>query len=70
MAEVIVLNVTDVLFEWVGDGGVLREVVKHDGVENIVMCEIDEMVCDVSKKFFSESMATAFDDPRLNLVRL
>ena len=27
-----------------GDGGVLREVVKHTGVEEIHMCEIDEQV--------------------------
>jgi spermidine synthase len=27
-----------------GDGGVLREVVKHAGVEEIHMCEIDEQV--------------------------
>jgi len=28
-----------------GDGGVLREVVKHSCVEEIVMCEIDRQVC-------------------------
>lgn len=27
-----------------GDGGVLREVVKHPGVEQIHMCEIDRQV--------------------------
>jgi spermidine synthase len=27
-----------------GDGGVLREVVKHSSVEEIVMCEIDAQV--------------------------
>jgi spermidine synthase len=27
-----------------GDGGVLREVVKHAGIEEIHMCEIDEQV--------------------------
>jgi spermidine synthase len=27
-----------------GDGGVLREVVKHPGVETIHMCEIDRQV--------------------------
>ena len=48
-----------------GDGGVLREVAKHPGVERIVMCEIDEGVVDVAKKYFT---AVAFDDPRLELV--
>lgn len=51
-----------------GDGGVLREIVKHDCVEQIDMCEIDSMVCDISKQYFTNTMATAFDDPRLNLV--
>ncbi|KAG5190364.1 spermidine/spermine synthase [Tribonema minus] len=50
-----------------GDGGILREVARHACVENIDMCEIDPMVCDVSKKF-EFSTATAFGDPRLRLV--
>lgn len=53
-----------------GDGGVLREVAKHPGVERIVMCEIDEGVVDVAKKYFTASTAVAFDDPRLELVVL
>ena len=53
-----------------GDGGVLREVAKHPGVERIVMCEIDEGVVDVAKKYFTASTAVAFDDPRLELVIL
>nr|CCA19405.1 unnamed protein product [Albugo laibachii Nc14] len=51
-----------------GDGGVLREVVKHDCVERIVMCEIDPKVCEVSKQFFATSLAVAFDDRRLHLI--
>ena len=50
-----------------GDGGVLREVARHEAVETIVMCEIDKMVVDVSKQFFSTSTASAFGDPRLTL---
>lgn len=53
-----------------GDGGVLREVARHASVETITMCEIDPMVCDISKRFFSSSMATAFDDPRLDLLHM
>ena len=26
-----------------GDGGVVREVLKHDTVENVVLCDIDEV---------------------------
>lgn len=51
-----------------GDGGVLREVARHSCVERIVMCEIDQAVCDASKEFFSTTMATSFSDPRLELL--
>jgi len=34
-----------------GDGGVLREIARHPGVEEIVICEIDKDVIDVSKKY-------------------
>jgi spermidine synthase len=32
-----------------GDGGILREIVKHQSVESVDHCEIDKMVCEVSK---------------------
>jgi spermidine synthase len=32
-----------------GDGGILREIVKHPSVEIVDHCEIDKAVCDVSK---------------------
>ena len=41
---------------------------KHPSVERIVMCEIDEGVVNVAKKYFSNSTAVAFDDPRVELV--
>ncbi|XP_074319803.1 spermine synthase [Silene latifolia] len=49
-----------------GDGGVLREVSRHASVEHIDICEIDEMVIDVSKKFFPE-LYVGFSDPRVKL---
>jgi len=49
-----------------GDGGVLREVCKHDTVELIEMCEIDKMVPELSKKYLP-TVSTHFDDPRLRL---
>ena len=49
-----------------GDGGVAREVAKHDSVDAIDMVEIDEMVPHVSKRFFPE-LAKGFEDARLNL---
>ena len=51
-----------------GDGGVLREVCRHAGVQKVTMCEIDALVVDVAKRFFGESTATAFNDPRVTLV--
>jgi spermidine synthase len=51
-----------------GDGGVLREVAKHKSVEEIHMCEIDKQVVAVSKQFFSNTLATSFNDPRLKLL--
>lgn len=49
-----------------GDGGILREISRHDKVENIDFCEIDEAVIQVAKQFLPE-MACGFDDPRVNV---
>jgi spermidine synthase len=49
-----------------GDGGILREVLKHSSVEHVTVCEIDEMVIDVSKKYLP-GMAEQFGNPKLNL---
>ena len=46
-----------------GDGGVLREVLKHKSVEEAWLCDIDETVIEVSKKYLPE-MAKAYKDPR------
>ncbi|MEJ5172774.1 MAG: polyamine aminopropyltransferase [Hydrogenothermaceae bacterium] len=34
-----------------GDGGTVREVLKHSTVEEVHLCEIDKMVIDVSKEY-------------------
>lgn len=47
-----------------GDGGVLREIARHPGVEEIVICEIDKDVIEVSKKYLPK-LAVGFDDPRV-----
>jgi len=49
-----------------GDGGVLREIAKHPQVEEIHLCEIDEMVIDVCKKYLP-TLACGFDDPRVKV---
>jgi len=48
-----------------GDGGALREVLKHKCVEEVTICEIDKVVIEVSKKYIP-SMAHSFSDPRVN----
>lgn len=49
-----------------GDGGVLREVARHPGVEEIVECEIDEGVITASKKWLP-GLAKGYDDPRVSV---
>lgn len=41
-----------------GDGGSLRQVLRYPSVEEAVLCEIDPMVVEVCRKYF-----TAFGDP-------
>ncbi|WP_226390292.1 polyamine aminopropyltransferase [Penaeicola halotolerans] len=50
-----------------GDGGTAREILKHPGVEEVVMVEIDDKVIEASKQFLP-SIASAFDDPKLTLI--
>jgi spermidine synthase len=49
-----------------GDGGTLREVVKHTCVEEAVLVEIDQMVLDVSRKYFPE-VAIGLDSPKAKI---
>ena len=49
-----------------GDGGTLREVVKHPTVERAVLAEIDQKVLDVSRKYFPE-IAAGLDHPKSEL---
>lgn len=46
-----------------GDGGVLREILKHPGIEEAWLCDIDETVIEVSKKYLPE-MSKLYLDPR------
>ena len=47
-----------------GDGGVLREVVKHSTVEEAVLCDIDEAVIRLSKKYLP-GMSIGFQHPNV-----
>lgn len=49
-----------------GDGGTIREVLKHPAVERAVLCEIDGEVIEVCKKYLP-SIAGKLDDPRVEI---
>lgn len=51
-----------------GDGGLAREVLRHQSVRRVVMVEIDAGVVEFSKRYLPSLSAGAFDDPRLELV--
>ena len=50
-----------------GDGGVIRELARHPGMERIDMVEIDEGVVRVCREHMPSLSAGAFDDPRVHL---
>ena len=49
-----------------GDGGAVREVLKHDSVEKVYFIEIDEEVIKASRKFFP-TVSCGMDDPRVEI---
>ncbi|MDY7224315.1 polyamine aminopropyltransferase [Halalkalibacterium halodurans] len=49
-----------------GDGGVIREVLKHPSVEKATLVEIDGKVIEYSKKYLP-SIATTLNDPRVDV---
>ncbi len=49
-----------------GDGGTVREVLKHNTVKKVVLCEIDGMVIDACKEFLP-TIAGKLDDPRVEI---
>lgn len=46
-----------------GDGGSMREVMRHKGVESVTLAEIDERVVAVSREYFP-TLRSGFEDPR------
>ncbi|OIO37636.1 MAG: spermidine synthase [Candidatus Omnitrophica bacterium CG1_02_49_10] len=60
-------NPKNVLIIGGGDGGILREVLKHP-VKKVCMVEIDGAVIDASKRFLKSICAGAFNDKRTELI--
>ncbi|KAL4066638.1 Saccharopine dehydrogenase-domain-containing protein [Scleroderma citrinum] len=49
-----------------GDGGVVREVLRHDSVEEVVLCDIDEAVIRVSKMYLPH-MSALLQSPKVTV---
>lgn len=50
-----------------GDGGTLREVLRHSSVQEVTLVEIDSEVIDVCKDQFP-NLTSSFQDPRVNIL--
>lgn len=49
-----------------GDGGPIREIIKHSTVEEAHICEIDERVIEVSKEFLPQ-ISSGYSDPKVTI---
>ncbi len=51
-----------------GDGGSLRQVLRYTSVEEVVICELDQRVVDLSREHFAASFGDPWVDPRARLL--
>ena len=61
-------NAKKVLIIGGGDGGVLREVLRHPEVKRATLCEIDRSVIDLCREHFPDVSGGAFEDKRTRVV--
>jgi spermidine synthase len=59
----------DILVIGGGDGGAVREILKHRDVKKVHLVEIDEEVINISKKFFPD-VSYDLDDERVSIINL
>lgn len=59
---------SDVLVIGGGDGGILREVLRHRTVRSVSFVELDEKVVEFSRTYLASINKGAFDDPRVEMV--
>ncbi|MGB8737653.1 MAG: polyamine aminopropyltransferase [Rhodomicrobium sp.] len=57
-------NPASVLIIGGGDGGIMREALRHKSVTDVTLCELDEIVINISKKYLPSVAGGAFEDPR------
>jgi spermidine synthase len=51
-----------------GDGGALQQVLRYPSVEEVVICELDQRVVDLSREHFAASFGDPWVDPRARLL--
>ena len=51
-----------------GEGATIREVLKHNAVESVVMVDIDSKVVDLCREYLPNHHRGSFDDPRVRLI--
>jgi spermidine synthase len=51
-----------------GDGGAARQLLRHPGIERIVVAELDAEVVRLTREHLPDVQDRAFDDPRVELV--
>ena len=51
-----------------GDGGVLREVLKHPSIDRVVLVDIDQFVVNLSKEYLPHLSKGAFESPKAHIV--
>lgn len=61
-------NAKKVLIIGGGDGGILREVLKHPEVESVTQVEIDQQVIDMCIQYLPNHSAGAYDSPKASIV--
>ncbi|RKF29906.1 polyamine aminopropyltransferase [Paraburkholderia fungorum] len=51
-----------------GDGGAARQLLRHPGIERIVVAELDAEVVRLTREYLADVQGSAFDNPRVELV--
>jgi spermidine synthase len=51
-----------------GDGGSLQQVLRYPSVREVVVCELDQRVVDLSREYFAASFGDPWADPRSSLL--
>lgn len=58
----------NILIIGAGDGGILREVLKHNTVKNVIMVELDGEVVEFSKKYLASVNKNCFKNKKVQVI--